>query len=47
VSARSAPVLISIVYPNGRNAGAAIKAFVDWIIRIFPQSGVDPDAGSR
>jgi len=46
-SARSAPVPISIVYPNGRNAGAAIKAFVDWIIRIFPQSGVDPDPGSR
>jgi LysR family transcriptional regulator, regulator for bpeEF and oprC len=46
-SARSAPVPISIVYPNGRNAGAAIKAFVDWIIRIFPQSGVNPDPGSR
>lgn len=46
-SARSAPVPISIVYPNGRNAGAAIKAFVDWVIRIFPQSGVNPDARSR
>lgn len=46
-SARSAPVPISIVYPNGRNAGAAIKAFVDWVIRIFPQSGVKPDVASR
>jgi LysR family transcriptional regulator, regulator for bpeEF and oprC len=46
-SARSAPVPISIVYPNGRNAGAAIKAFVDWVIRIFPQSGLKPDPASR
>jgi LysR family transcriptional regulator, regulator for bpeEF and oprC len=46
-SARSAPVPISIVYPNGRSAGAAIKAFVDWVIRIFPQSGLKPDPASR
>jgi LysR family transcriptional regulator for bpeEF and oprC len=46
-SARSAPVPVSIVYPDGRNANAAIKAFVDWIIRIFPQSGVTPAAASR
>jgi hypothetical protein len=30
-----------------RSAGAAIKTFVDWIIRIFPQSGVNPDDRSR
>jgi hypothetical protein len=27
-------VPISIVYPLGRNATAAIKAFVDWIVEI-------------
>ncbi len=36
--ARCSPMPISIVYPNGRNASAAIKALVDWIIEIFPQS---------
>lgn len=32
--ARCSPVPISIVYPLGRNATAAIKAFVDWIVEI-------------
>lgn len=32
--ARCSPVPISIVYPHGRNASAAIKAFVDWIVEI-------------
>lgn len=45
-NARSSPVPISIVYPNGRNASAAIKAFVEWVIKIFPRSGFDPNAGS-
>lgn len=31
---RCSPVPISIVYPLGRNATAAIKAFVDWIVEI-------------
>lgn len=31
---RCPPVPISIVYPHGRNATAAIKAFVDWIVDI-------------
>ena len=31
---RCTPVPISIVYPLGRNASAAIKAFVDWIVEI-------------
>lgn len=31
---RCLPVPISIVYPHGRNATAAIKVFVDWIIEI-------------
>jgi LysR family transcriptional regulator for bpeEF and oprC len=32
--ARCSPVPISIVYPLGRNATVAIKAFVDWIVEI-------------
>ncbi|MFM0313910.1 LysR substrate-binding domain-containing protein [Paraburkholderia nemoris] len=32
--ARCSPVPISIVYPLGRDATAAIKAFVDWIVEI-------------
>lgn len=31
---RRSPVPISILYPDGRNATAAVKAFVDWIIEI-------------
>jgi LysR family transcriptional regulator, regulator for bpeEF and oprC len=31
---RCSPVPISIIYPHGRNATAAIKAFVDWIVEI-------------
>jgi len=43
-NARCSPVPISIVYPNGRNAAAAVKAFVDWIMEIFPQSGLERNA---
>lgn len=32
--ARCSPVPISILYPDGRNATAALKAVVDWIIEI-------------
>lgn len=31
---RCAPVPISILYPDGRNATTAVKAFVDWIVEI-------------
>jgi LysR family transcriptional regulator for bpeEF and oprC len=31
---RCLPVPISILYPAGRNATAAVKAFVDWIVEI-------------
>jgi LysR family transcriptional regulator for bpeEF and oprC len=41
VNVRSSPVPISIVYQSGRQATAAVKAFVDWIVDIFPQSGFD------
>ncbi|TDV16639.1 LysR family transcriptional regulator [Paraburkholderia caballeronis] len=34
-NARCAPVPISIVYPDGRNASAAVKTFVDWIVEVF------------
>jgi LysR family transcriptional regulator for bpeEF and oprC len=42
--ARCAPVPISIVYPNSRNATAAVKAFVDWVIGIFPQDAFERKA---
>lgn len=32
--ARCSPVPVSIVYPLGRHASAAIKAFVEWIVEI-------------
>ncbi|CAD6532071.1 LysR family transcriptional regulator [Paraburkholderia metrosideri] len=31
---RCSPVPISILYPDGRNATAAVKVFVDWIVEI-------------
>lgn len=34
---RSAPVPVSIVYPNRTHSSAAVKAFVEWIAEIFPQ----------
>jgi LysR family transcriptional regulator for bpeEF and oprC len=40
-NARCSPVPISLVYPNGRRASAAVKAFVDWIVEIFPHDEVD------
>jgi LysR family transcriptional regulator, regulator for bpeEF and oprC len=46
-STRSAPIPVSIVYPTSRNATAAVRAFVDWIIEIFPQSGFDSSADAR
>lgn len=33
-NARCLPVPVSILYPDGRNATAALKAFVGWIIEI-------------
>jgi LysR family transcriptional regulator for bpeEF and oprC len=39
-SMRCAPVPISIVYLNRRNASGATKAFVDWIAEIFQQNDV-------
>ncbi|MBN3759812.1 LysR family transcriptional regulator [Burkholderia sp. Ac-20365] len=36
-ASRSAPVPVSILYPNRAQASAAVKAFVDWIAEIFPQ----------
>jgi LysR family transcriptional regulator, regulator for bpeEF and oprC len=41
VDARCSPVPISIVFSNGRNATAAVKAFVEWIIEIFPENGLE------
>jgi LysR family transcriptional regulator, regulator for bpeEF and oprC len=32
--ARHLPVPIAIVYPHGRHASAAIKAFVEWVVEI-------------
>ncbi|MFL9874438.1 LysR family transcriptional regulator [Paraburkholderia megapolitana] len=32
--ARCSPVPVSIVYPHGRNASAAVKVFIDWIVEI-------------
>ncbi|MCI0147112.1 LysR family transcriptional regulator [Paraburkholderia sediminicola] len=37
-SARCSPVPISMVYPNGRHASGATKAFVDWVVDIFEQN---------
>jgi LysR family transcriptional regulator for bpeEF and oprC len=42
---RSTPIPVSIVYPGIRNANAAVRAFVDWIIEIFPPSGFDNNSG--
>ncbi|PQV54409.1 LysR family transcriptional regulator [Paraburkholderia sp. BL21I4N1] len=36
--ARSSPVPVSIVYPDGRNASGATRAFVEWIVELFAHS---------
>ncbi|WP_144140602.1 LysR family transcriptional regulator [Paraburkholderia sp. BCC1884] len=41
-SVRCSPVPISLVYPMGRNASGATRAFVDWIVEIFGQSEFGP-----
>ncbi|MFM0740947.1 LysR family transcriptional regulator [Paraburkholderia xenovorans] len=38
--ARSAPIPISIVYPNGRNASAATRSFVDWVAQIVSEDNL-------
>ncbi|WP_133646991.1 LysR family transcriptional regulator [Paraburkholderia flava] len=37
---RRAPVPVSIVYPEARQATAAVRAFVGWIAEIFPPDGL-------
>lgn len=37
---RRAPVPVSIVYPEARQATAAVRAFVGWIAEIFPSDGL-------
>jgi LysR family transcriptional regulator for bpeEF and oprC len=41
-NARCSPVPVSIVYGSGRNAGAATKAFVEWIAAIFEEDDFNP-----
>ncbi|MFM0642974.1 LysR family transcriptional regulator [Paraburkholderia bryophila] len=36
--ARSSPVPVSIVYPDGRNASGATRAFVEWVVELFEHS---------
>jgi LysR family transcriptional regulator for bpeEF and oprC len=36
--ARSSPVPVSIVYPDGRNASGATRAFVEWVMELFEHS---------
>lgn len=36
--ARSSPVPVSIVYPDGRNASGATRAFVEWVVELFAHS---------
>ncbi|WGS52468.1 LysR family transcriptional regulator [Paraburkholderia sp. D15] len=38
--ARSAPVPVSVVYPDGRNASGATRAFVDWVVEILENSNI-------
>ena len=40
--ARCSPVPVSIVYASGRNAGAATRAFVEWIAAIFEENDFNP-----
>jgi LysR family transcriptional regulator for bpeEF and oprC len=34
---RAAPVQVSIVYPDGKHASAAVRTFIDWIVEIFSE----------
>ncbi|HVE10285.1 MAG TPA: LysR family transcriptional regulator [Paraburkholderia sp.] len=34
---RAAPVQVSIVYPDGKHASAAVRSFIDWIVEIFAE----------
>ncbi|MFM0042916.1 LysR family transcriptional regulator [Paraburkholderia sediminicola] len=38
--ARCSPVPISLVYPHGRHASGATRAFVDWVVEIFEQNDI-------